>query len=116
MRLPTALTGASDLDYCFAQDRDPGLESILSQIAAPSFRIATTGRTQHRTTVPSRKGKKTVINLRVVSLVVANILLVGISPCAATAPTKMVIAYASIGARSAPLWAAEEQGSKNLEQ
>ena len=29
---------------------------------------------------------------------------------AAVAPNKMTIAYASIGPRSAPLWAAEEQG------
>ncbi len=51
-----------------------------------------------------------MINLRVVSLVVANILLGSISARAATASTKMVIAYASIGPRTAPLWAAEEQG------
>lgn len=51
-----------------------------------------------------------MINLRVVSLVVANILFGSISASAATAPTKVVIAYASIGPRTAPLWAAEEQG------
>jgi NitT/TauT family transport system substrate-binding protein len=51
-----------------------------------------------------------MINLRVVSLVVANILFGSISAGAATAPTKVVIAYASIGPRTAPLWAAEEQG------
>jgi NitT/TauT family transport system substrate-binding protein len=106
----TALTGASDLDYCLAQDSDPGLESNFGQIASPNFRTTITDRNPHSATSPSRKGKKTMINLRVVSLVVANILFGSISASAATAPTKVVIAYASIGPRTAPLWAAEEQG------
>jgi ABC-type nitrate/sulfonate/bicarbonate transport system substrate-binding protein len=38
-------------------------------------------------------------------------ILTGGSPCyAATALTKMVVAYASISPRVAPLWAAQEQG------
>ena len=51
-----------------------------------------------------------MLNLRVVLLVVCLILAGGSPAGAAMAPTKMVIAYASIGPRVAPLWAAEEQG------
>ena len=51
-----------------------------------------------------------MLYLRVALLVVCLILAGDSLAGAAMAPTKMVIAYASIGPRVAPLWAAEEQG------
>jgi NitT/TauT family transport system substrate-binding protein len=51
-----------------------------------------------------------MLNLRVVLLVVLMILTQRIVVEAATAPTKVVVAYASISPRVAPLWAAQEFG------
>jgi len=51
-----------------------------------------------------------MLNLRVLILVVLAILARAIVSHAAVAPNRMTIAYASIGPRSAPLWAAEEYG------
>ena len=51
-----------------------------------------------------------MLDLRVVILVVLAILTGAIVSHAAVAPNKMTIAYASIGPRSAPLWAADEYG------
>ena len=51
-----------------------------------------------------------MLNLRVAPLAVCLNLAGGSPAGAAAAPTKMVIAYASIGPRVSPLWAAEEQG------
>src|SRR5882672_3732538 len=51
-----------------------------------------------------------MMNLRVVLLVVLMILTQRIVVEAAAAPTKMVVAYASISPRVAPLWAAQEFG------
>lgn len=51
-----------------------------------------------------------MLNLRVLILVVLAILARAIVSHAAVAPNRMTIAYASIGPRSAPLWAAEEFG------
>lgn len=51
-----------------------------------------------------------MLNLRDL-LLVAPLILFSASPArAATAPSKMVVAYASISPRVAPLWAAQEQG------
>ena len=51
-----------------------------------------------------------MLNLRVVLFVVLMILTQRIVVEAATAPTKVVVAYASISPRVAPLWAAQEFG------
>ena len=51
-----------------------------------------------------------MLDLRVLILVVLAILTGAIVSHAAVAPNKMTIAYASIGPRSAPLWAADEYG------
>ena len=51
-----------------------------------------------------------MLNLRVVLLLVFTILTGTIMVEAATAPTKVVVAYASISPRVAPLWAAQEFG------
>jgi NitT/TauT family transport system substrate-binding protein len=51
-----------------------------------------------------------MLDLRVVILVFLHILFGNAVASAATAPTRMVIAYASIGPRVSPLWAAEEFG------
>jgi NitT/TauT family transport system substrate-binding protein len=51
-----------------------------------------------------------MLNLRVVLLLVFTILTETIVVEAATAPTKVVVAYASISPRVAPLWAAQEFG------
>src|SRR4249920_2728665 len=59
---------------------------------------------------PLRKERKPMLNLRVVLLLVFTILTERIVVEAATALTKMVVAYASISPRVAPLWAAQEQG------
>ncbi len=51
-----------------------------------------------------------MLNFRAVLLILLAISSGAAVGYAAVAPTKMVIAYASIGPRVAPLWAAEEQG------
>ena len=51
-----------------------------------------------------------MLNLRVVFLVVLTIAALRIVAEAATAPTKVVVAYASISPRVGPLWAAQEFG------
>ncbi|MBM4297829.1 MAG: ABC transporter substrate-binding protein [Deltaproteobacteria bacterium] len=51
-----------------------------------------------------------MLKLRVVALILVNILFSSAAAGAATARAKMVIAYASIGPRVSPLWAAEEFG------
>ena len=51
-----------------------------------------------------------MLDLRVLILVVLAIFTGAIVSHAAVAPNKMTIAYASIGPRSAPLWAADEYG------
>ena len=51
-----------------------------------------------------------MLNLRVVLLLVFTILAPRIEVEAATAPAKVVVAYASISPRVAPLWAAQEFG------
>src|SRR5580765_3448657 len=48
--------------------------------------------------------------LRVVLLIVFLVLDRGLAAGAGAAPTKMIVAYASISPRVAPLWAAQEQG------
>ena len=51
-----------------------------------------------------------MLNLRVVFLVVLTIAALRLVAEAATAPTKVVVAYASISPRVGPLWAAQEFG------
>jgi NitT/TauT family transport system substrate-binding protein len=51
-----------------------------------------------------------MLYLRVVLLIILIILTGRLTVDAATAPTKMIVAYASISPRVAPLWAAQEQG------
>ncbi|MGZ9174899.1 MAG: ABC transporter substrate-binding protein [Candidatus Binatia bacterium] len=51
-----------------------------------------------------------MLNFRAVLLILLAIPSGAVAAYAAVAPNKMTIAYASIGPRSAPLWAAEEYG------